>query len=894
MFTLSRSREIVARMEDVRQPSGNVSMLFTDIEGSTALLQSLGADRFGSLLARQRELLRAAFAARRGFEVNCEGDSFFVAFGSASEAATAAAEAQRALAAEPWPDDIEVRVRMGIHTGEPLVAPPKYVGVDVHQAARIMQAGHGGQVLVSQATHDLLDERFRLRDLGVHRLKDLVGPQRIYQLDLDGLPCRFPALRTLENRATNLPTQTTALIGRARELAEVQELLGRGDVRLLTLTGAGGTGKTRLALQAAANVIDAYADGVFFVELAPIGDPAMLVPAVAQALSLREQRGLPLAATLHGYLRERTMLLVLDNLEHVSAAGSHVARLLRAAPQLTVIATSRAPLRVSGEHLYPVPPLGVPDLRVRPSLDELRRIDAVDLFVTRARAVRPEFELDAANAAAVAELCARLDGLPLAIELAAARSRLLSPQALLKRLDLRLLSAGPQDVDRRQQTLRATIEWSYDLLAPAEQTLFTRLAVFHGGCSLDAAEAVGGTPDPLAGLEALVESSVLRQEEEPDGEPRFTMLETIRAYALERLEQSGESAESRRRHAEWFATIDERMTIDWRVGEVDWPRVERELDNFRAALDELAERDPASFVDLVWKLRHFCLSRGHLREGLAWAEQATRLAAELPDWLKARAWQCEGSLALFNLELDRAEACYRQALDARSGDRPDDAVERAWSVRALSLIAGLRGENDEADALSQQAMEMFRELGDVRAQLLIAPDRALAAMLRGDYARARGLLDESVAQARGQSPDHLANTLVAVGILELLECRHAEAEAAFVEVLEYSLRHGRRTHVGLSLRGLAAGAAAQGRLEPAARMLGAADRIDEETGGLAGTYDFAGLGGFLAPIREAAVKPETGALLAAGRAMTDSEAATYALERVTSAGAVSGAAATGG
>jgi predicted ATPase/class 3 adenylate cyclase len=881
-------------MEDVRQPSGSVSLLFTDIEGSTALLRGLGADRYGSLLARQRELLRAAFAAESGFEVNCEGDAFFVAFQTATAAVAAACTAQRALSVEPWPDDVEVRVRMGVHTGEPLVAPPKYVGLDVHHAARIMQAGHGGQVLVSQATHDLLDERFQLRDLGAHRLKDLSRPQRIYQLELDGLPSEFPALRTLENRATNLPTQTTALIGRARELAEVQELLGRGDVRLLTLTGAGGAGKTRLALQAAANLIDAYADGVFFVALAPIDDPALLVPAVAQALSLREQRGLPLVETLHGYLRERKMLLLLDNLEHVSDAGPHVATLLRAAPELTVIATSRAPLRVSGEHLYPVPPLGVPNLRAPASLDELRRSDAVELFVTRARAVRPDFELDAANAVAVAELCARLDGLPLAIELAAARARVLSPQALLKRLDIRLLSTGPQDVDRRQQTLQATIDWSYDLLTTDEQRLLARLAVFHGGCSLDAAEAVGGTDDPLAGLATLVESSVLRQEEQPDGEPRFTMLETIRAYALERLEAGGEGPEIRRRHAAWFAAIDERMTIDWRFGEVDWPRLERELDNLRAALAELAAGDPASFVDLVWKLRHFCLSRGLLREGLAWAEQAVRLAAELPDWLKARAWQCEGSLALFNLDLDRAEACYRQALDTRHGDRPDDAVERAWSIRALSLIAGLRGENDRADALSQQAMDMFRELGDTRAQLLIAPDRALAAILRGDFVRARALLDESVAQARGRSPDHLANTLVAVGILDLLELRHAEAEAAFAEVLEYSLGHGRRTHVGLALRGFAAGAAARGLLEPAARMLGAADRIDDETGGLAGTYDFAGLGRLLAPIREAAMQPELAAALAAGTAMTDSEAAAYALECVASAGVASRAAAASG
>ena len=325
------------------------------------------------------------------------------------------------------------------------------------------------------------------------------------------------------------------------------------------------------------------------------------------------------------------------------------------------------------------------------------------------------------------------------------------------------------------------------------------------------------------------------------------MLETIRAYAQERLEASGEVDELKRRHAQWFTTIDERMTLDWRVGEVDWPRVDRELDNFRAALQELAGSDPASFVNLVWNLRHLWISHGYLREGLAWAEQATRLAADLPDWLRARAWQCEGSLALFNLELERAADCYRKTLEVRTGDEPDDAVERAWSVRALSLIAGLRGDHAESDALSIQAMEMFRELGDVRAQFLIGPDRAMAAVLLGEYGRARALLNESVAQARGLSEDHLENTLVGLGILELRERRYAEAESVFVEILESSLRRGRRMHIALSLRGFAAIAAAAGRPESAGRMLGAADRIDEETGGLAGLLDLGAFAEILAP-----------------------------------------------
>src|SRR4051794_8475740 len=819
-----------------RQHSGSVSLLFTDIEGSTALVQLLGADRFASLLSRHRELLRAAFAAESGFEVNYEGDSFFVAFPTAVAAVSAACEAQHALAHEQWPGDVDVRVRIGIHTGEPLLAPPKYVGVDVHRAARIMQAGHGGQVLVSEATSELLGGRFRLRDLGAHRLKDLSGPQRIYQLMLDGLDADFPPLRTLENRVTNLPVQMTALIGRARELADLQEQLS-GDVRLMTLTGPGGTGKTRLALQAAAELIDAFADGVFFVALASIDDPALLVPSVAQAFSLREQRGQPLVETLYAYLSRRRILLVLDNLEQIEGAGRQVAALLQAAPGVTVIATSRTALRVSGEHLYPVPPLAAPDPRAVVDIEGLGAVDAVELFVARACAVRPEFRLDAANAGAVSELCVRLDGLPLAIELAAAQVRVLAPQALLRRLDLRLLSSGPHDHDPRQQTLHATLDWSYGLLEADDQRLFSRLGIFQGGCTIEAAEAVCGTADAIGGLTRLVESNMLRQSEQPDGEPRFSMLETIRAYALERLQQAGERDEIARRHAQWFAATDERMPVDWRFGDVDLLRLGIELDNFRVALQELAVSDPPSYVSLVWKLRGFCHSRGHLLEGAQWSAEAVRLASDLPAQAKARAWQTEASFAFFRLELERAAEWYRKALTQRTGDQPDDAVESAWIVRTLSLIALLRGQDEEFDALSAQTVEMFRQLGDTRALVLAASDPAMAALLRGDTVRARVLLDEGVAQARAFGEDYLALTLVALGILELREDRLPEASAAFLELLEYSVRRGLRMHVALSLRGFAAIALAGDRLETAARLVGAADRIDEDTGGLTGLFD---------------------------------------------------------
>ncbi len=494
-------------MRDVRRnlPSGTVTFLFTDVEGSTRLLHALGAEGYANALAAHRRILREAFTRHGGIEVDTQGDAFFVAFPTAPGALAAADEARTALMTGP------IRLRMGLHTGTPHLTDEGYVGADVHRAARIAAAGHGGQILVSAATAQLVDAG-PLRDLGDHRLKDLTAPERIHQLGDE----EHPPLKTLHQ--TNLPIPATPFLGREAELAEIASLLGRDDVRLATLTGPGGTGKTRLALQAAASAADAFPGGVWWVPLAALRDPALVLPSAATALGA--------SGDLAEHIGDRRLLLLFDNFEHLVRAADGLAPLLAKCPNLSLLVTSREPLHLAGEHEYAV--------------DPLTRTDAVELFLTRAVAAKRDF---AANGE-VAAICERLDHLPLAIELAAARVKVLSPKALLERLEQRLplLGGGTRDAPERQRTLRATIEWSHELLSPDEQRLFARLAIFRGGCTLEAAEAVAGAD--LDTLQSLVDKSLLRVRDNG----RFWMLETIREYATERLEASGEPDEIRRRH----------------------------------------------------------------------------------------------------------------------------------------------------------------------------------------------------------------------------------------------------------------------------------------------------------------------------------------------------------
>jgi predicted ATPase/class 3 adenylate cyclase/tetratricopeptide (TPR) repeat protein len=743
-------------------PTGTITLLFTDIEGSTLLLQQLG-ERYASVLIECRDLLRTAFSEYHGYEVDTQGDSFFVVFVRAREAVLATVAAQRAVTTHPWPEGVEVRVRMGLHTGEPSLVGEGYVGLDVHYAARIMQAAHGGQVLLSQTTHDLVENELpygvSLRDLGKHRLKDLQRPAHLYQLVIVSLPTDFPPLKTLDSRPNNLPVQLTPLIGREKEVAAVQNLLQREDVRLVTLAGPGGTGKTRLGLQVAAELSDLFPDGVYFVNLAPISDPDFVVPTIAQTLDLKEIGDQPLLDLLKGYLRDKHILLLLDNFEQVVSAASLAVELLAACPQLKVIVTSRVVLHVRGEQELLVPPLAVPDPKRLPDLVSLSHYEAVELFVSRAQAVKPEFQLSKTNAPAIAEICASLDGLPLAIELAAARIKLLPPQALLARLSQRLavLTSGPRDAPARQQSLRNTIAWSYNLLEAQEQRLFRRLAVFVGGCTLEAIEAVcialetsTLTMSTLDSVASLIDKSILQQTEQEGEQPRLVLLETIREYGLEALETSGEMEVTRRAHATCYLAMAEKAEPELGGLQQDvWlERLEREHENLRAAMQWSLEpgedgqrREMA--LRLGGALRQFWIVHGHLSEGRNFLERALVESKGVPESVQVKAFVTAANLANHQSDNDRTEALAQKsrALYQELGDTQGIA----FSLRLLAGVAGRRGTLPAARMLNEEALALFREVGDKEGAAWSLHNMGLLAAALGDYAEARALLEESLA-----------------------------------------------------------------------------------------------------------------------------------------------------
>jgi predicted ATPase/class 3 adenylate cyclase len=849
-------------------PSGTVTLLFTDIEGSTRLLQELGRDRYVRALTEHRRLLRDAFGRNGGVEVEMQGDSFHFAFACARSAVLAAAEAQKALATHSWESE-PIRVRIGLHTGEPLPVDGLYAGLDVHRAARVMAAGHGGQVLVSQTTRDLVEQEFELRDLGEHRLKDLTAPQRLYQLGRGD----FPPLKTLQR--TNLPIPATRFLGRERELADIAALLQREHVRLLTLTGPGGTGKTRIAVQLAADMIGDFPDGVFFVSLAPISDPELVLPMVALALGVRELPAQTFASTLADYLSEKRLLLLLDNFEQVAGAAPYLASLLSAVPSMKALVTSRMPLHLSGECEYPVPVLA----------DE----EAVALFAERAAAAKPTFVING-NRSSIAEICRRVDNLPLAIELAAARVKLLPPQALLRRLDqrLKLLTSGPADLPARQQTLQATIDWSHSLLSEDERGLFACLAVFVGGWTLEAAEAVCDRGvDVVEGLASLLDKSLLQQKE-INGEPRLSMLETIRAYALEQLEQAEQETECRRQHLRYYTSLARQAEPELRgPRQLEWfDVVEAEHDNLRAALGFALIEDEAEIaLRLCRSLTEFWDVRGHHSEARGWLEQA--LEHQVPDDVRG---QGLGALALFAArqgDLEEARALTGEAaellaqhdnhalaralsvagfIDMIRGElesslqlnscaveiaqRSGDQWLLAWTLNSYACAIFESGDRARSDAMLEEAAQIFRSLGDRR--MLTAPLGNLAEQSHasGDVAAAAKYIEEALSSARELGDrGYLVGNLTQLGHARLASGELEEARSALSEALALGLELGSKTALLEALYGLAAAAGAEGDDARAVELWATVETHLGESHGKLGPLMRWTKEGFLEPLR---------------------------------------------
>jgi predicted ATPase/class 3 adenylate cyclase len=766
-------------------PSGTVTFLFTDVEGSTKLLNELGPGGYAAVLAEHRRIVRGAFTARGGVEVDTQGDAFFVAFPSASDALEAARAITDGLLAGP------IRLRMGLHTGTPLLTEEGYVGEDVHRAARIGAAGHGGQVLVSPATVALTGME-GLRDLGEHRLKDFDQPMALFQIGDE----RFPPLKTISN--TNLPRPASSFMGRDAEVAKISGLLQDG-ARILTLTGPGGSGKTRLGIEAAATLVTEFKAGVFWVDLAPIRDPVLVTETIGQVLGAKDG--------LADHIGQREMLLLLDNLEQVIEAAPKLTDLVEACPHLRLLVTSRERLRVRGEVELPVSPLADPD--------------AVALFCARAQLEPDE---------TVHQLCLALDNLPLALELAAARTSVLTPAQILERLSGRLdLLRGGRDADPRQQTLRATIEWSHELLNLDDQRLFARLAVFVGGWTLGAAETVAEAS--LDALESLVDKSLVRHAGE-----RFWMLETIREYASERLIASADAAELRRRHADYFLALAEETAPRLRAEELgeggrEWiDRQELELDNSRSALDFFEGfTDPQLVLRMAGALAALWANNGHVAEGRRRLEDALSLDAS-PTAARANALDAAAEMASFSDDTAAIRMWSEEALDIFRG--LGDKWGIADATGSVGVATGEGGDWASARPLIEESLQLFRDVGDDRRAMWMTRTLAWANAELGDLARARPLYEDALRQARAAN-NRLFEGVV-LGSLSWLAVREgrlhdglALAKASLLAKRDL----GDRAETAVGLCHAAQTLVSVGQPQTAARLIAAFETLSEDIGG---------------------------------------------------------------
>lgn len=821
-------------------PTGTVTFMFTDIEGSTRLLTTLGKD-FGRVVDRHHDILRQSIAAHQGMVVGTEGDAFFAVFTSPPAAVEAALAAQRGLLAERWPRDVQVRVRMGLLTGEGVRGGDNYVGLDVHRAARIAAAAHGAQVAIADSTRSLVAQQLpdgaTLRDLGNHRLKDLPAPEHVFQLVVEDLPADFPPLRSLDARPNNLPAMISSFVGRGHETAEILNLLGAA--RLLTLTGPGGTGKTRLAVNVAAEVLDQYEHGCWFVPLEVYTDPELVPPAIATALGVTVPGDRPAIEVLESWLADRELLLILDNFEQVTAAAPMVTRLLGAAPRLRVLATSRTPLHVYGESEYPVPPLAVvAELRAASaSVAALSQYEAVQLFIERAMAAKPAFAVTNSNAPAVAEICVRLDGLPLAIELAAARVKLLSPEQILTRLEqsLSLLASSASNLPARQRTLNGAIDWSYNLLTADEQRLFARLSVFNGGIAFEAAEQVAGPDlglDLFDGLASLVDKSLLRSIELAS-ETRFTMLETIRQYAAELV--SADAAEhdgAVRRHAAYFfelATASEPELTGAAQGE--WlDRLEREDDNLRSAFEAASSvgmlDEGLVAAGSVWR---FWQQRGRFAEARSIFDRLLASGGAGPA-ARAKALIGAGGIAYWQADYESMAGWYTEA--GRLYEAAGDKLGLADALWNGSFVPMMSGDQAAAADMAERARDLYDELGNDLGSARAEGVLSMARYWHSNYADAIPHLERAIAifRAHGEMLE-LADTLTNLSAARAMVGQWPEAVTALRESMAIFAEAGNELGVAMVLEIMAALAAWANEPERSARLFGYTDATKERVGG---------------------------------------------------------------
>jgi predicted ATPase/class 3 adenylate cyclase len=914
-------------------PTGTVTFLFTDIEGSTKLWEK-SPRSMQIALTRHDAILWEAIEGHGGFVFKTVGDAFCAVFPTALGALKSALAAQRGLFSEAWGDEIgALRARMALHTGTTHERDGDYFGPPVNRVARLLSAGHGGQILLSSSTQELVRDHLppetHLRDLGERRLKDLSRPERIFQLTAPDLPSEFPPLKTLETHTNNLPLQATPLIGREREVEAVCGLLRSPETRLLTLLGTGGTGKTRVGLQVAAELVDDFEDGVFFVPIAAITDPTLVAPTIARVLGLSEGGAQPPEELLEGYLRDRQMLLLLDNLEQVLEAAPVVDRLLSTAAGLKILATSRTPLGLYGEYEFPIPPLSLPDPESLPPLENLTSYEAVRLFLERARAVKPDFALTEENAPVVVEICARLDGLPLAIELAAARIKLLAPRVLLERLGkpLKILTGGARNLPERQRTLRNAIEWSYGLLDDGEKMLFGRLGVFSSGATLEAMEAVCDAEEDLPtdvfeGASSLLDKGLLRQEEGAGGEPRFVMLETIHEFANAKLEGSGEAEAVRRAHAEYFlALAEEAEPMLWGAEDAAWlDRLEREHDNMRAALSWAIEHEEGELALRVGgALWRFWYMEGYHGEGRRWLEAALgkewgAAAAEA----RARALEGVGWLASGQGDLDRAQAAAKEGLKLSTDAGLGDVVAADLQNVLGEAVARQRGDYEWAEELLTESLALHRKAGDIRGVAWSLANLANVSSARGNYEQAKKLYEEGLALSRELNGAELLGAyLINLGYESLLEGEPERATALNEEAAELYRKRGLRDGLQYaldnlgwatllrgnyelaetlhkqsltvsqdlgdkliaseSLEGLACTAGAQGKAERSAILFGAAEGLREAEGYKQAPRDHSLREPYLTAARSLVDEAAWSAAREKGRSMAFEDAVVYAL-----------------